>query len=274
MGRRSRSNSARWGQPYSPSHTPRPYARVFQLSPESYECRPFNGHYKSVMGAHSLLVSDGIRHRRMRRILMPPLHRRLVETHGEATRRSVRRALNQWAIGQAFSPRPAMHMVALEIILGIIFGSGDDELGREILRTFSEEIYQDLGSWSAWTRFVHHQPRFRGLISEKVDRRRTGVEPCGGTLFDALLQGRDEAGDLLDDDEVQDHIFTMLVAGVDPTALALSWALYWIHEDSEVLSRLRREIDSLGPEAAPRSDRRTAHTSPRSARRRSACTRS
>ena len=229
---------------------PEAVRQVFQLSPESYECRPFNGHYKSVMGSHSLLVSDGTRHRRMRRVLMPPLHRRLVETHGEATRRLVRRALNQWVTGQAFSPRPFMHMISLEIILGIVFGS-EDELGREILRIFSEEIYPDLGSWSAWTRFVHYQPRFRKRIAEKVERSRTGAESGGGALFDALVQGRDEAGDPLTDDEIQDHIFTMLVAGVDPTALAVSWALYWIHEDSEVLSRLRQELDSQGPEAAP-----------------------
>ncbi len=65
-------------------------------------------------------------------------------------------------------------------------------------------------------------------------------------------------GSSLNDEEIQDHIFTMLVAGVDPTALALSWALYWIHEDPEVLARLRGEIDGLGPEAAPRADRRAA----------------
>ncbi len=70
------------------------------------------------------------------------------------------------------------------------------------------------------------------------------------TLFDAMVVARDESGSLLRDDEIQDHIFTMLVAGVDPAALALSWALYWIHEDSDVLGRLRQEIDDLGAGAS------------------------
>jgi cytochrome P450 len=61
------------------------------------------------------------------------------------------------------------------------------------------------------------------------------------------VEGRDESGVPLPDAEVQDHIFTMLVAGVDPTALALAWGLYWIYEEPEVLARLRREIDELGP---------------------------
>jgi unspecific monooxygenase len=70
-------------------------------------------------------------------------------------------------------------------------------------------------------------------------------------LFDAMVQARDETGSSLSDEEIEDHIFTMLVAGVDPTALALSWALYWIHEDAEVLSTLRTEIDGLGPDPGP-----------------------
>ncbi len=88
-------------------------------------------------------------------------------------------------------------LISLEIILGIVFGSGDDELAREIFRVFSEEIYQDLGSWSAWTRFVRYQPRLP-RADRRADRarRRRGPGPGGDTLFDAMVQARDEAGEL------------------------------------------------------------------------------
>jgi cytochrome P450 len=184
-------------------------------------------------------------------MIMPPLHRRLLETHGEATREYVRQAIASWPSGRAFSPRPTMHLISLQIILAITFGTTTDELASEIFGVFSQEIYQDLGSWSAWTRFVRYQPKLRELIAAKVRQKRAAAEPPGTTLFDALVQGRDEAGSLLGDDEISDHIFTMLVAGADPTALALSWALYWIHEDPEVLSRVRHELDGMGPDAGP-----------------------
>jgi unspecific monooxygenase len=232
---------------------PEAVRQVFQLPPEVYECGPFNGHYNAVMGANSLLVSDGGRHRRMRRMLAPPLHRRLLEARGEAIVGVVRRSLDGWPVGRAFSPRPMLHLIAMEVVLGMLFGSAEDALAREIRRVFAEEIYQDLGSWSAWTRFVRYQPRLRERIAEEVARRRGAGGPEGGgtTLFDALVQGRDESGAPLSDAEIQDHIFTMLVAGVDPTALALAWGLYWIFGEPEVLARLRREIDDLGPEPAP-----------------------
>src|SRR4029079_17476861 len=130
-----------------------------------------------------------------------------------------------WPLDRVFSPRPSMHLLALRIILGVIFGSPDDPIGREIARVFRDEIFRELGSWSAWTRFSHLHPRFRGQIAEGIRSRRSDPDR-GSSLFDNLIGARDEAGELLGEGEIQDHIFTMLVAGVDPTALALSWAIY------------------------------------------------
>ena len=109
---------------------PEAVRQIFQLPTHSYECRPFNEYYKSVMGTHSLFLTDGGDHRRMRRVQMPPLHRRLVEQQGEAIRRLASEAVALWPTGRAFSPRKSMHLLSLKIILEVIFGSRDDELGR------------------------------------------------------------------------------------------------------------------------------------------------
>jgi unspecific monooxygenase len=222
--------------------------QIFQLSPDSYQCRPFNDYYQSVMGTHSLFLSDGSSHRRKRRVQMPLLNRRVVDQHGEAIRSLARETIAAWPTGLPFSPRPTLHLLSLKIILGVIFGSREDELGRQIAGVFEQEIYQDLGSWSVWTRFSHLHPRFRELIGAEIRRRRSALDPGRYSLFDALLQARDEAGDLTSEEEIQDHIFTMLVAGVDPTALAVSWVLYQIHEEPEVLARLRNELAEVGSE--------------------------
>lgn len=230
---------------------PEAVRQVFQLRPETYEVRPFNDYYKSVMGDKALFLTDGPDHRRMRRVLTPALHGRLAEAHGEAARRLAREAVAGWPAGRLFSPRPSLHLMSLKVVLGIVFGHAD-VLADEIARVFSEEIYQELGSWSAWTRFAHLQPRLRGRIAAEIRRRREapGGEG-GGTLFDALVRARDDAGRFLEDDWIQDNIFTMIVAGADPTALAVAWSLYWTHEDPEVLARLRRELAGLGPDPAP-----------------------
>ena len=232
---------------------PEAIRQIFQIAPACYECRPFNDYYRSVMGDNALFLTDGTDHRRRCRVLMPSLHRRPLETNGAAIRELVTEVVGTWPVGSPFSPRPAMHMLALKIMLGIIFGSTQNPLALEIARLFSEEIYEHLGSWSAWTRFSHLHGRLRGLTGAAIRQRRSDAvgDSAGSALFDALVWARDGAGDLLGEEEIEDHLFTMFVAGVDPIALAVSWAIYWIHQDPEILEKVRGELTRLGPEPAP-----------------------
>jgi cytochrome P450 family 110 len=221
---------------------PEAVRQIFQLAQESYECRSFNEYYQSVMGSHSLFLSDGALHRRMRRAQMAPLRREATLEHGQTIRRLTRAIIAEWPAGRAFSPRISTHMLSLRVMLAAIFGSDRDELGREIAGVFSREIYQELGSWSVWTRFSHFHPRFRELIAARIHWSRAAGSDGDASLFHALVDARDEAGDFLSDEEIQDQVFTLLVAGVDPVALAVCWALYRIHEEPDVLARLRREL--------------------------------
>ena len=44
------------------------------------------------------------------------------------------------------------------------------------------------------------------------------------------MSARDEAGEPLTDLELRDELMTLLLAGHETTATALTWALYWIHK--------------------------------------------
>ena len=226
---------------------PEAVRQIFQLPPAAFECQKFNEVYKYTMGARSLLVSDGADHARKQRLVTPALHGRVPERYGESIRLSARRAIDAWPTGRPFSPRLALHMVALELILRISLGSDDEGLGREIREIFAREIYRDLTSWGPWTRFVEIQPRLREMIAGEIRRRRATAEPGGPALLDAMVRMRDSSGALLEDEEIQDHVFTMVMAGIDTTALAICWAIYWIHQEPGVLDRLRRDLTALGP---------------------------
>jgi cytochrome P450 len=231
---------------------PEAVRQIFQLSPSTFECRQFNEHYKYVMGAQSVLLADGPDHLRKRRLMMPPLHRRLLEEHGESIRALAHEAITRWPTDRAFSPRPSMHLLSLKLILSIFFGSADDGPGRQIAKLFEQTVYTDQSSWGPWTRFGHLQPQLREVIDHELRLRRANPTTGRFALLDGLAQARGESGEFLDDSEIQDHFFTMVVGGVDPTALALSWALFWIHEDPDVLARLRRELGELGPDRTGR----------------------
>jgi cytochrome P450 family 110 len=225
--------------------------QIFQLPVESYECRHYNEQYKYVMGEQSLLLSDGPRHRSRRRLLMPPLHRQTSPEFLRLIQRLTEQAVNDWPMGSPFSMRQSSHILSLQFMLVVLFGDIESDPCRQIVALFRDEILQDLGTWSPWRRFGHLKPRFRELISREIHERRTHPASDRADLVSVLSHARDENGSLYEDDEIHDHVFTMLTAGVDPTAIALSWALYWVCEVPEVKEKVIREIKSLGTRPDP-----------------------
>jgi cytochrome P450 len=73
-------------------------------------------------------------------------------------------------------------------------------------------------------------------------RRRGDRPPNGENVLDDLLAATHEDGSPLDDQEVRDAIITILIAGHDTTALALSWALIDLVPRPEVVDRLTDEL--------------------------------
>jgi cytochrome P450 len=73
-------------------------------------------------------------------------------------------------------------------------------------------------------------------------RRRGEHKPTGQNVLDDLLAATHEDGTPLGDREVRDALITVLIAGHDTTALALSWALSEIAGHPEVVDRLCDEL--------------------------------
>jgi cytochrome P450 family 135 len=63
-----------------------------------------------------------------------------------------------------------------------------------------------------------------------------------------LLQARDEDGNALSDQELRDELVTLLLAGHETTATALSWTFERLLRHPQVLDRLRSEV-AAGEEA-------------------------
>jgi unspecific monooxygenase len=229
---------------------PHAVQQIFQLPAESYECRQFNEHYKYVMGEHSLLLSDGSAHRRRRRLLLSPLHHN-VNRFANIVESVCQEVIARWPDGKAFMVRPSLHELSLRIVLQIVFGGPDDPVAGQISDAFTSVILKGLGTWSPWTRFGRLQAHFRDLIQIAIaDRRRKPNRR--ETVFDDLIETRDKHGELLGNEEIQDHIFTMLVAGVDPAAIAIAWGLHWLLACRTIKAKLQQELSAVDHGGAQR----------------------
>ncbi len=215
---------------------------VFRLPPQTFECAPYNEHYRYVMGDLSLLLQDGPTHRRQRRLVAPIFrHEALVPKLG-AMRQIVASTVRQWPVGRPFNPRPSLHEISAQVILDLVFG--EESPGRTALFTaYRDSVTKQVGSWGPWRNFSRTQPRIREVVAPEIEARRENPDTPG--FLTVLSLSRDETGALLSNEECEDHLFTFMVAGVDTSAISLAWALHWLSREPEVLAKLTAELANL-----------------------------
>lgn len=236
---------------------------IFATSPDNYDpwapqtVTPF-------AGPGSLLVVNGDRHKRDRKLMNPPFHgdrmRSLSAGMAEAARRHVARAAEAGEttileLGQETS---------LEIIIRAVFGvSGDDRIGRftGVIKGFMESAHPALlffkplhnRLFPPWNRYRRAYAAFDELLQEQIDRAR--AEP-GEDILSMMLAARYEDGTPMADDDVRDECRTLLIAGHETTAVTLSWCIDALHRRPELAAQVRERVDGLDgtPEAYAADD--------------------
>ncbi len=213
------------------------------------------------LGERSLLVLDGPAHRRMRRLLMPPFQGERMEHYGAQMVDITHASVDAWPLGQAFPVHRPMQSITMEVILRTVFGLDAVE-GRDTLRTVLTELLDiaawpglllpamqlDLGPWSPWGKFVRKAERADGLLRALIERRRREGTAGRTDILSMMLNARDEDGSQLGDDDLRDELVTLLVAGHETTATALSWAFHCLLGAPAVLGRLQDEVDAAARE--------------------------
>jgi cytochrome P450 family 110 len=232
--------------------------QVFTGDPESVRAGEANGILKPLLGAHSLLLLDGARHMRERRLLLPPFHGERMLAYGEPMRRIVDRMIDGWQPGTVLAMHPAMQRTTLDVILATVFGVDEgpdlDELRACLMRWIRltlnplwlwPRLQVDAGPLSPWGRFVRARHAVdRRLAALIAHRRATGADH-GTDVLSMLIAARDDEGRALGDEELRDHLVTLLLAGHETTATALAWAFHLVLAHPAVHARLRTELQEV-----------------------------
>ncbi len=215
---------------------------IFQLSPEQFECHQFNEHYRYVMGDHSVLLQDGEGHRRQRRLLAPLLRQSSVPKVAVISE-IMRNAMRGWPRNEAFNPRPSFHEASFQIMLLLLLGETESETSQTFVTGYRNTVVRQSGSWAPWRNFARLQPKMRELLVAEIRKRREDSGIPG--ILTAIVRANTPDGNPVSDVECEDHVFSMMVAGVDPTAITLTWALYWLCKEKLTQKTLQREVDAL-----------------------------
>ncbi len=233
---------------------------IFKASPEHVASGQVNGLLRPLVGNESILLLDGDRHQRQRQLLMPPFHGERMRAYGTLICDITRQVSASWVDGASFSVRPAMQDISLKVILRAVFGITDEEDHTEDLRElvsglldmtgsplsssllFIRSLQKDWGAWSPWGRFLQKKSQVDAILYGEIHRRRNAPNPDGKDILSLLLAAQDESGNSMTDVELRDELMTLLLAGHETTASALSWALYWIHQLPSVYEALSTEL--------------------------------
>jgi cytochrome P450 len=107
-------------------------------------------------------------------------------------------------------------------------------------------LQRDLGPLSPWGRVLRAVDRAKtAALDEVVARRRDHVQ--ASDLTGLLMGARDDDGSALSDAEIRDEILTMVAAGHETTAMALTWLTYAVFTRPAVVAQLVAELATKRP---------------------------
>jgi cytochrome P450 len=226
--------------------------QMFKWKPAQYRVAEPRQIMEPVTGPESILLLDGHRHMRMRKLMLPPFHGEAIARFAELIDEIANREIDRWRPGQTVRTRTVAQTITLEVIIRAVFGITDPvriEEFKRLLPGLSSVnpllllVQKDLGPRSPWGRFLARRDRADTLLYDEIERRRGEPDQEGrDDILTLLLSARDEDGEPLTDRELRDELITLLLAGHETTATSIGWAFERLLRTPDALTRLTEEV--------------------------------
>ncbi len=237
---------------------PEAIRQIFTGDVEELRAGEANAGLGALLGWNSLLLLDGARHLRERRLMLPPFHGERMQAYGRTMREITDAALDALPLGTPVPLHACFQHITLEVILRTVFGLDDPGLLvrlRPLVARFLaladsplaamhmvRFLRVDLGPWSPWGQFVRALRALDEVLYAEMHRRRAAGPARRDDIFSMLLEARDEQGAPMSDLELRDEMFTLLMAGHETTATSLAWAVWRVLSHPDVHAQVRGEL--------------------------------
>ena len=219
-----------------------------------------------------LLTSEDDLHQRQRRLLTPAFHRDRIAGYGAVMAAYARRHTDRWVSGRAVDVAEDMAALTLAVAGKTLFDADVESDAQEIaealdaalagfnlsLMPYGERLVR-LPIPSA-IRFHKSRARLDAVVYRLIEQRRAKAAD-GGTVgrdvLSILVAARDEEGDRtgMSDEQIRDEAMTLLLAGHETTANAMTWTWYLLSQHPEAERALHAEVDGvLGSGRLPAAD--------------------
>jgi cytochrome P450 len=228
---------------------------------------------KRILG-EGLVTSDGALWLRQRRLMQPAFQRESVAAFAALMVERARALLDGWEgaarDGTAIDVYQEMRRLSLDIVTRALFGVKVQDDARTVGESFAilsealaSSLYSPLfllfllpGVPTPTNRRARAALRtLDGIVGGIIARRRAKTAAAEGDLLALLLEARDEeTNEEMDDRQLRDEVMTVLLAGHETTAMALSWTCYLLDCHREIAEGLRTEIAGVLGDRDPTVD--------------------
>ena len=224
---------------------------------------------KTVVG-NGLLTNEGAAWLHQRRLIQPAFHRQRIAAFGALMTSAATAMLDRWdACSAGAEPLDAateMMGLTLRVVGQALFGtdvSDDVERVGRAFTTVNEYLtraaYQPLLMVPGLPargklRFQAARRELDRVVYQIIERRKRQPAERDDLLTMLLHVRDDETGAAMSDRQLHDEVITLLIAGHETTAVALTWAWHLLAAHPDAESQLHAELDAVLGGRVPTTD--------------------
>ncbi len=210
-----------------------------------------------VLLGKGVATSNGSTHRRQRRMMQPAFRPERIAHYATMMAEEAQATAARWQPGSTIDLGAEMFRTSVRIVsrslLEVDSIAQKAEGISEALHTVFEGLYRRMVlsvgplyklPTPANRRFARALADLHKLVDEILtERYATGAQPQD--LISMLLQGTDESGAPLTDQEIHDHLVSLVVAGAENVSSTLAWTFLLLTEHRDHESRLVDEVNAV-----------------------------
>lgn len=209
---------------------------------------------------NGLVVSDGDFWRRQRRLAQPAFHRKEIANFVTTMTNCTQQRLNSWEMaaqkGEVVDMSEQMMGLTLQIAGKTLFsldltgeartvGEAFNQVNQQLSKLNTDPFFPvklRMPFLAVTQSFFGGIRQLDGVVNRIIQERRQSGQEHRDLLSMLMFSKDEETGESMDDRQLRDEVMTLLIAGHETTAVALSWALYLLAQHPQVRERLQIEV--------------------------------
>jgi cytochrome P450 len=211
---------------------------------------------KNIMG-DGLLTSEGAFYLRQRRLVQPAFHRQRIAAYGKIMSDYAADIFSRWHDREEIDIFQEMNRLTLNIVAKTLFDTNLESDAKEIgeaATTILQAAPFSLDSEENYTllneeKVQEAKNNLDKIIYRLIDERQKSGKDKGDLL--SMLMFSNEGNEKMSNEELRDEAVTILMAGHETVATALTWSWYLLSQNPECQEKLRDELKGVLEDRTP-----------------------